>query len=342
MAQKSFITGCEGLTLSAEEVSFFRAEKPWGFILFARNCDTADQIRALCDALRTASDDAFAPIFIDQEGGRVRRLRPPVVPDYPTGASYGALYGREISEGVRAAWLGGRLIAHDLYHLGLTGNCVPIVDVRQDYGDAIIGDRAYGTKPEAVAAIGRAMADGTLAGGVLPVMKHIPGHGRARLDSHKALPIVDDAIEELRAIDFEPFRLLSDLPLAMTAHIVYSALDSKCPATTSQDVISNIVRGHIGFDGALMSDDLSMKALSGTIAERTEAALAAGCDLALHCNGEMLEMVEVAENSPVLSGDALRRADAARLLLQRHDACDAKTLREELEALLSSGYCGRV
>lgn len=335
MAQKSFITGCEGLVLSGEETAFVRAEKPWGFILFARNCEDHDQIRRLCHSLRQAADDPDAPIFIDQEGGRVRRLRPPLVPDYPSGASYGAVHSRNPSDGLRAAWIGARLIAHDLADLGITGNCVPIVDVRQSYADEIIGDRAYGETPEPVAEIGRSIAEGTLAGGVLPVVKHIPGHGRARMDSHKALPTVEDALETLRTVDFQPFRALNDLPLAMTAHIVYSCLDNALPATTSATVISTIIRGEIGFDGALMSDDLSMQALSGTIAERTAAALSAGCDLALHCNGDLSEMRQVAENSVELSGDALRRCEAARALCGAGQDCDAVALRAELEDLLS-------
>jgi len=335
MAQKSFITGCEGLALSSEETAFVRAEKPWGFILFARNCADRDQIRRLCQSLREAADDPDAPIFIDQEGGRVRRLRPPLVPDYPAGAAYGAVYARNPADGLRAAWIGARLIAHDLTDLGITGNCVPIVDVRQPYADEIIGDRAYGETPEPVAEIGRSVSQGTLAGGALPVVKHIPGHGRARMDSHKALPIVDDAIETLRAVDFRPFCVLNDLPLAMTAHIVYSCLDKELPATTSAKVISTIIRGEIGFDGALMSDDLSMQALSGTIAERTAAALAAGCDLALHCNGELAEMRQVAAKSVELSGEALRRCEAARSLCGAGGDCDAAALRAELDDLLS-------
>lgn len=335
MAQKSFITGCEGLVLSGEETAFIRAEKPWGFILFARNCEDRRQIRQLCHSLREAVDDPGAPIFIDQEGGRVRRLKPPLVPDYPAGAAYGAVHSRDPSDGLRAAWIGARLIAHDLADLGITGNCVPIVDVRQSYADAIIGDRAYGETPEPVIAIGRAISAGTLAGGVLPVVKHVPGHGRARMDSHKTLPIVDDALETLRAVDFRPFRELNDLPLAMTAHIVYSCLDEKRPATTSAKVISSIIRGEIGFDGALMSDDLSMQALSGTIAERTAAALTAGCDLALHCNGDLPEMRQVADNSAALTGEALRRCEAARALPGARQDCDVAALRAELDDLLS-------
>lgn len=335
MVQKSFITGCEGLALSGEEAAFIRMEKPWGFILFARNCEDRNQIQRLCRSLREAADDAAAPIFIDQEGGRVRRLKPPLVPDYPAGAVYGSLHSSNPADGLRAAWISARLIANDLTSLGITGNCVPIVDVRQSYADAIIGNRAYGEDPATVSAIGRAISDGTLAGGVLPVVKHVPGHGRARMDSHKVLPVVDDPLETLRAVDFPPFRALNDLPLAMTAHIVYSCLDKGLPATTSASVISNVIRGEIGFDGALMSDDLSMQALSGSIADRTEAALSAGCDLALHCNGDLAEMRQVAEKSVELSGDALRRCKAARMLLESEQHCDSAALRAELDDLLS-------
>ena len=335
MAQKSFIAGCESLVLSREEKAFFRAEKPWGFILFARNCHDGDQIRALCAALRAAAEDDAAPIFIDQEGGRVRRLKPPLVPDYPAGSAYGALYRKDAESGLRAAWLGARLIAHDLAGFGITGNCLPIVDVRQPYGDAIIGDRAYGERPEDVAAVGRAIADGAIAGGVLPVMKHVPGHGRARLDSHKALPVLEDSIDDLRAVDFLPFKRLNTLPLAMTAHIVYGALDRSQPATTSPVVIEATIRGEIGFDGALMSDDLSMQALSGTIGERTRAALEAGCDLALHCNGDLSEMQAVAAVADELAGEAKRRADAARASRRPAEFCDIKGLRDEFDTLLS-------
>ena len=335
MAQKSFITGCAGSVLTENERAFIRTEKPWGFILFARNCVDQDQISALCDSMRAVSNDDAAPIFIDQEGGRVRRLRPPLVADYPAGAAYGTLYSENKANGLRAAWIGARLMAHDLRGMGITGNCVPIVDVRQPFGDDIIGDRAYGADPQSVAAIGRAVADGTMAGGVLAVMKHIPGHGRAGLDSHKALPVVENAIEELRGIDFSPFRSLADLPLAMTAHIVYTALDGNLPATTSQEVITQIVRGEIGFDGALMSDDLSMQALSGSIAERTKSALDAGCDIALHCNGDLAEMQEVADQSSELVGNPKRRTDAARAVQRTPGATDIQALRDEFDDLLS-------
>lgn len=335
MAQKSFISGCAGLSLTPEEAGFFRAEKPWGFILFARNLESSDQIRRLCAELRDAADDPDAPIFIDQEGGRVRRLRPPLVQDYPPGSLYGALYASDAEAGLRAAWLGARLIAHDLKSLGITGNCLPILDVRQSYGSQIIGDRAYGDAAGDVAAIGRVVAQGHTQGGVLPVMKHVPGHGRARLDSHDALPIVDTDAATLEAVDFAPFHALRDLPLGMTAHIVYEAFDPDRPATTSQTVIDAVIRGMIGFDGALMTDDLSMKALSGSMGTRTSQALAAGCDLALHCNGEMEEMRAVAEASPELSGPAKRRADAARAALSAPQPFDSAAMRAEFDTLLA-------
>ncbi|MEM1045718.1 MAG: beta-N-acetylhexosaminidase [Pseudomonadota bacterium] len=335
MAQKSFISGCEGLSLTPEEAGFFRAEKPWGFILFARNLESGDQIRRLCAALREAADDPQAPIFIDQEGGRVRRLRPPLVLDYPPGSVYGALYAEDAEAGLRAAWLGARLIAHDLTDLGITGNCLPILDVRQLYGSHIIGDRAYGDAAGDVAAIGRVVAQGHAEGGVLPVMKHVPGHGRARLDSHDALPIVDADATTLESVDFSPFHTLRDLPLAMTAHIVYEAYDPDRPATTSQTVIDAVIRGMIGFDGALMTDDLSMNALSGSLDTRTAESLAAGCDLALHCNGDMVEMRAVASASVELSGQAKRRTDAARAALSAPQPCDRKTMRAEFDALVA-------
>lgn len=336
MIHKSFIAGCSGPTLTAEERALFRAERPWGFILFGRNCVDADQIRALCAELGDVVGAQRVPIFIDQEGGRVRRLRPPLVADYPAAQIFGTLYARSPEDGLRAAWLGARLIGADLASIGVTGNCVPMVDVRQDYADDIIGDRAYGTEPDQVAAIGRAIAEATLESGVLPILKHIPGHGRARLDSHHALPVVEAPLDDLRRVDFAPFRALRDLPLAMTAHIVYSAVDAERPATQSPRLIEQVIRGEIGFCGALMSDDVSMGALTGTMAERTTGALDAGCDLVLHCNGRFAEMRAVAEAARPLCGDALARTEAARAVLRPAAPCDGQALRAEFEALLAS------
>jgi beta-N-acetylhexosaminidase len=300
------ILGCAGLTLSAEEAAFFRQVKPWGFILFARNVETPDQVRALVDALRDTVGRDDAPVLIDQEGGRVARLKPPHWKRYPPGEAYGQLAGdnpllkREITR------LGARLLAHDLSALGVNVDYVP-----DPGGHEIIGDRAYGQTPEEVAVLGRAAAEGLIAGGVLPVIKHMPGHGRARVDSHLELPVVEASWEELDARDFAPFRVLSDMPMAMTAHVIYTAVDRKRPATTSKKAIRNVIRGAIGFDGLVMSDDLSMKALAGSFTERAKAALAAGCDVVLHCNGDMAEMKGVVAGTKALKGRAGERARAA-------------------------------
>lgn len=307
MTSRALILGCAGKTLLPEEASFFRDAQPWGFILFKRNIGTPDEVRALTAALRDCVGRAEAPILIDQEGGRVQRMGPPHWPKYPAGGSYGRLNGSAET----IARLGARLIAHDLAEVGINVDCAPVLDVPSPGSHDIIGDRAYGDSPEAVAAIGRAVAEGLMAGGVLPVVKHMPGHGRAACDSHKGLPVVDAALADLRGRDFAPFRLLADLPMAMSAHVVFTAIDPDRPATQSPVVIRDIVRGEIGFDGLLMTDDLSMHALTGPFRARAEAAFAAGIDIALHCNGEMDEMRAVCEGTPLLSGDAARRAEAA-------------------------------
>lgn len=311
------ILGCAGKALTAEERAFFRDVRPWGFILFARNIETPDQVRALTAALRETVDRPDAPILIDQEGGRVARLQPPHWRKYPPGRAYGTLAGNDPLTRREITRLGARLIAHDLLQLGINVDCVPMLDVPAPGAHDIIGDRAYGETPQEVAFLGRAAAEGLIAGGVLPVIKHIPGHGRARADSHKALPVVDASYEDLDSRDFEPFRVLSDMPLGMTAHVVYTAVDKKRPGTQSRKVIGQVIRKAIGFDGLLMTDDLSMHALSGDFRGRTVQALKAGCDVVLHCNGDMEEMKGVAEGASALTGQARRRADAALARLAR-------------------------
>ena len=330
------ILGCSGLTLTEDEIAFLRAERPWGFILFARNVSEPQQIRDLVSALRDSAGCADAPVFIDQEGGRVQRLRPPLASNYPPGSALGALYGMDRSAGLRATWLLSRLHAFDLKRYGITADCLPVLDVPVEGAHDVIGNRAYGKVPGTVAALGRAAADGLLAGGVLPVIKHIPGHGRAFSDSHHALPVVDAPLDELRRHDFAPFSALNDIGMAMTAHVIYAAIDAEHPATTSGKVISQIIRGEIGFDGLLMSDDLSMKALSGDFATRASASLAAGCDVVLHCNGLMDEMHSVAASVPVLAGRALERANRAKLPLTRDDHADEAALRVEFSALFEA------
>ncbi len=335
MTASAFICGSAGPTLTADEIAFFRDARPWGFILFRRNCETPDQIRALTAAMREAVG-RDAPILIDQEGGRVQRLGPPLWPAYPTGRTYGDVFARSQDDGRRAARLGARLMAADLIALGIDVDCLPVLDVPVEGAHDVIGHRAYGITPGIVSELGRAAAEGLLAGGVLPVIKHIPGHGRAGVDSHHQLPVVDTPRPELESTDFPPFRDAAGLPLAMTAHVVYTALDPAAPATTSKTVIDEVIRGFIGFDGCLMSDDVSMQALSGTIAERTAAALAAGCDLALHCNGVLAEMIAVATNTPALAGRAAERA--ARALARRRppEALDEAAARAEFARLTAA------
>jgi beta-N-acetylhexosaminidase len=331
---RAFISGVAGLALSADERAFLRDADPWGFILFRRNVDTPAQVRALVAELR-ATVGVNAPVLIDQEGGRVQRLGPPHWPAYPPGAFYGALYARDRAAGLAAAKRGARLIAHDLFELGIDVDCLPLADVPVSDADAVIGDRAYGTTPDQVAAIGAAVAEGLMEGGVLPVLKHLPGHGRATADSHHRLPVVAADRATLESSDFAAFRPLARLPLGMTAHVVFSAIDPVAPATTSGKMVREVIRGAIGFDGLLMSDDVSMGALAGTLAERSRAALGAGCDVVLHCNGRLDEMREVAGAAPPLAGDGKRRADAALAARRKPVPFDVAGAREEFAAVMA-------
>ena len=333
MASRAFITGVSGLELDAAERQFIAETCPWGFILFKRNVDTPAQVSALVKELRDCIGEADAPVLIDQEGGRVARLGPPHWPVYPPGAVFGALYDLDPALGLNAARLSSRLIAADLTDLGISVDCLPLADVPVAGADAVIGNRAYGTEPAKVAAIARAVTEGLEQGGVLPVLKHIPGHGRAAADSHFRLPTVDTSKDELERTDFAAFQPLADLPMAMTAHVVFSALDPTHPATTSATIIRQVIRGLIGFQGLLMSDDVSMNALAGSIAERTSAIVNAGCDMVLHCNGKLDEMRDVARETPELAGEALDRARRALALRRKPEAFDRQAARAELDAL---------
>lgn len=340
MSTRAFITGVSGLELTAEERAFLRAERPWGFILFKRNIDNPAQVARLVEELRGTTGDLDAPVLIDQEGGRVQRLGPPHWPVYPPGAVFGTLYDIKPELGLRAAWLSSRLMAADLVDLGITVDCLPLADVPVAGADAVIGNRAYGTEPAKVAIVARAVTDGLADGGILPVLKHIPGHGRATADTHYKLPIVDNTKDELEATDFEAFRPLADLPMAMTAHVVFSALDGAQPATTSATIIEQVIRGSIGFQGLLMSDDVSMNALAGSIAERTRAIFAAGCDVVLHCNGKLDEMRDVVGQTPALAGPALDRAKAAVAARRQPRSFDRVAGRAELDALIAQAGAG--
>lgn len=335
MTVKAFICGIGGLSLSDDERAFLRAERPWGFIVFKRNINDPAQLAALVREMLACVDRHDAPVLIDQEGGRVQRLGPPHWPVYPPGATFSSLYDRDPQAGLRAAWLSSRLIAADLIDVGIDVDCLPLADVPVEGADAVIGNRAYGTTPDKVAVIGRAVTDGLVAGGVLPVLKHIPGHGRATADSHHRLPVVDTSAAELDRVDFAAFKPLNDLPMAMTAHVVFSAFDAAQPATTSATMIERVIRSSIGFQGLLMSDDVSMNALSGTVAERTRAIVAAGCDMVLHCNGDMDEMRSVAAETPPLAGEALRRAERALASKRAPQPFDRIAGRAELDALTS-------
>lgn len=311
-APLAVILGCAGETLTADEQRFFGDADPAGFILFRRNCRFPDQVRDLVVSLRETIGRSDAPILIDQEGGQVARLRPPHWRLYPSAAHLASLPELRAET---AARLGARLIADDLHHLGITVDCLPVLDLPVPGADPVIGERAYGSEPERVARLGRAVCDGLLEGGVLPVIKHIPGHGRARVDSHNACPMVETGRDKLRLSDFATFRALSGMPWAMTAHIVYMTIDPTTPATLSRRLISEVIRSEIGFDGVLVSDDLSMRALGGGIGERVRRALTAGCDLVLHCNGDAREMEEVVTAAGPISAETstrLTRAEAQR------------------------------
>ncbi|TGQ22187.1 beta-N-acetylhexosaminidase [Mesorhizobium sp. M00.F.Ca.ET.217.01.1.1] len=326
---KSMILGCAGKSLTEDEIRFYGDERPWGFILFARNVGETEQIRDLVASMRESVGRPDAPVFIDQEGGRVQRLLPPLAPNYPAGGALGALWRDDREAGRRAAWLLARLHAFDLLRHGITADCLPVLDVPIAGASDVIGARAYGMEPNAVIELGRASAEGLMSGGVLPVMKHIPGHGRAFADTHFALPTVDTPLAELRQHDFAPFKALNHLPMAMTAHVVYSAIDPDNPATTSAKVVNEVIRGEIGFDGLLMSDDTSMKALSGDFPTKAAAILAAGCDLVLHCNGVFEEMSGIASRTTMLEGKSLARAERALAYIKDRDVADESTIRAE-------------
>lgn len=334
MAVRAFITGLSGPAITPEERAFLRDAAPFGLILFKRNVVDPSQLRALTGDFK-AICGSDAAVLIDQEGGRVQRMGPPHWPAYPPGAVYGEIYRSDPARGVRAAWLGARLIAADLAAVGITVDCLPLADVPVAGADKVIGDRAYGDTPLQVATLAMTVAEGLKAGGVLPVVKHIPGHGRATADSHLSLPMVTADRRTLEATDFAAFMPLAGEPFGMTAHVVFTALDPGLPATTSAIMIGQVIRGFIGFSGALMSDDVSMGALAGPIAERVRRSLAAGCDLVLHCNGNFAEMQEVAANCPELGGAALERTARALKSRTAPQALDVAAARAEFSELVS-------
>jgi beta-N-acetylhexosaminidase len=336
MPVTAVILGCSGPSLTGDERSFFRDADPFGFILFRRNIGKPDEVRALTAELRDAVGRE-APVLVDQEGGRVQRLGPPHWPKYPPPRRYGDLSVNDPVTRREITRLAARLIAHDLASVGINVDCVPVLDVPAPGSHDIVGDRAYAADPVTVGTLGRAAAEGLMAGCVLPVIKHVPGHGRATADSHLSLPVVTAPLDELEAIDFVPFRMLADMPMAMTAHVVYTAIDRTAPATTSRPAVRRVIRGTIGYDGLLMSDDLSMQALAGTLGERAAAAFAAGCDIGLHCNGKREEMADVLSNAPRLAGKAKRRAQAALArLAHAPEPIDVAEARARIDAALQS------
>lgn len=315
--RRAFVCGCRGTALEPDERRFLQEAAPLGVILFKRNIADPAQVRALTGAIRDALGRDDAMVLVDQEGGRVQRLGPPHWRRYPAAARFAAI--RDLDERAATIRLFARLMAHDLLGLGIDVDCMPVLDVPAEGSHDVIGDRAYARDPLAVATLGRAAAEGMLDGGVLPIMKHVPGHGRAEADSHFALPSVGATLDDLRRADFEPFRRNRDLPAAMTAHVVFRAIDPERPATISAKVIGDIVRGEIGFDGLLFSDDLSMKALPGSFSEKAEALFAAGVDVALHCNGDLDEARAVAAAAPALAGATTARLTRARAALRATD-----------------------
>lgn len=301
------IFGIAGIVLTADEREFFAKIRPYGYILFARNCETPEQIKALTLSLQEISGQGRGlPILIDQEGGRVARLKPPYFPEFPPASYFAKMAETDLEAAKIATYNNAKKIADMLLELGITVNCAPLADIPVAGAHDIIGDRAFGDNPAQVIALARAMADGLIAGGVTPVFKHIPGHGRAFADSHKELPVVNTPLEELRKTDFVPFKALADLPMAMTAHVLFTAIDKENMATVSPTAI-RLIREELGFKGLLMSDDLSMKAMRGSFSERAKAVLIAGCDLVLHCNGDMAEMKQVAEGILQNQRDTLKK-----------------------------------
>jgi beta-N-acetylhexosaminidase len=330
------IFGCAGPQLDAAEAAFFREMQPLGFILFARNVVDPAQLRRLTSDLRASIDQPDAPILIDQEGGRVRRLRPPHWREIPAPGIFGAMAARDLVAAERAVALNHRLMAAELRDVGITVDCAPLLDIRFPGAHDVVGDRSFGSDPVLIAKLGRIAANALLDGGVMPVIKHIPGHGRAMVDSHLDLPRVTEKHAALAASDFQPFVALKDLPWGMTAHLVYEAIDPDHPATLSKKVVGEVIRGEIGFDGLLLTDDLSMKALKGSFAERAAGSLAAGCDVVLHCNGDMSEMRQVAAGLSPLSAAAKARYERgqARLRTVAGSAIDPAETRAELERLI--------
>ena len=333
VSKKAVIFGIEGPSLSDKEIDFFKSVKPVGFILFARNCLNPSQLKNLISELKVTVHDDDILILIDQEGGRVARLGPPNWPKRPSAGVFARLAQENLALASEALDLNSRLIAEDLRELGINVNCAPVLDILRRGADPIIGDRSFGHNVEQVSALGKVFCKGLLKGGILPVIKHIPGHGRAIVDSHKAMPSVDVPWNELSNSDFVPFKNLSDMPLAMTAHILYRDIDPRSLVTISEKVIEEVIRKEILFEGFLITDDLSMDALEGTLTERTRSSLSAGCDTALHCNGNMEEMIEIASAIEELTDVAKLRLNRALARIKNIEPFDKTEAMDKLVSL---------
>lgn len=328
------IYGCLGESLNAFEKSFFAEQQPFGFILFQRNCTSPDQLKRLVESLYESVGRDTVPVLIDQEGGRVARLKAPLWRTYPPAEFFAEHYPHNPASAVRGVYLNARLMAAQLRSYGITVNCAPLADIPVVGSHNIIGDRAFGDSPEPVIALSRAQSDGLLDGGVLPILKHIPGHGRATVDSHKELPRIKTSRKTLENTDFIPFRALADAPMAMTAHAVYEC-NSRSAVTVSKKSLTELVRAAIGFNGLVMTDDLDMKALKGSLTRKTERSLAAGCDIALQCSGKLPAMVEVAKGAKILEGRSKRRAIVAEYCAEHITPFDRKAAEHEFDTLLS-------
>ncbi len=324
------------MSLSSNEAQFFGKVNPWGLILFKRNCETADQITELIKSFRASVGRADAPVFVDQEGGRVQRLGPPHWRKYPDARALGQLYNINPGLALRTARSIGRLMAQELASAGFTASCLPVLDVPQRGAHDVIGNRAYDMLPERIIILAQAHMAGLMEGGILPVMKHIPGHGRAGVDSHLALPVVTASRLDLESVDFVPFTALASCPMAMTAHVIFSNIDPDRPATLSRKVVRHVIRRVIGFNGLLLTDDLSMKALSGSLTQKAADAYEAGCDILLHCNGVMDEMQEIAAAAIEMNTKTARRAKAALKLKRKPQPFDEKQALGDLEAIMTS------
>lgn len=334
--QASIVFGIKGKTLTADEEALFRDANPAGYILFSRNLETPSQVKKLTERLRELTENNEVLIMIDQEGGRVQRLRPPHWREYPPMSVFGERAEENIDEAVACVYLNYRLISLDLRALGINVNCAPVLDLPVKGSHRIIGDRAFSNNPQTAAKLGHAACDGLLAGGVLPVIKHIPGHGRATADSHVELPRIDTPLHKLREKDFIPFKALCDMPAAMTAHIVYTEIDAGAPCSASSTVIKETIRTEIGFKGLLFSDDVCMRALKGPVNARVASVLGAGCDIALHCDGNYRDMVAIAKSCPQITRAAIKRLNTAKRLIRDSDKFDAQAAKDRISAFLGN------